>query len=117
MRVLVVDDSRLSRMLLTKIVADTIPDATVSEAGSGVEASEVTKTLDQVDIAILDYNMPGISGSELFKRFDGSLGISKRVLLTTQVQDSVRSKAEAKGIMLHIKPIDEQVIRPLLLGA
>jgi CheY-like chemotaxis protein len=115
MRVLIVDDSRLSRMMLSKIVEDTIPDATIFEAGSGEEALGVTKDLDQVDIAIIDHNMPGITGIELFDQFRGRLDIAKRVLLTANVQDSVRSKAEENGILFWGKPIDEQVIRPLLL--
>lgn len=116
MRVLVVDDSHLSRIMLTKIVAETIPNAVIFKAGSSDEALALTKALDHVDIAIFDFNMQGITGLELFDRFEGSLDISKRILLSSNVQDSVRSKAEANGIIFCSKPIDEEMIRPLLMA-
>jgi two-component system, LytTR family, response regulator len=66
MRVLLVDDEPLALERLQVAMA-AIPDATVvGTASDGIEASEKIATL-QPDLAILDIQMPGLSGIDLVR--------------------------------------------------
>ena len=65
MRLLIVDDSKLSRMMLKAIVVDTCPDSEIIEASNGDEALAQIADLPEVDMAIVDYNMPGMDGLQL----------------------------------------------------
>jgi len=70
--ILVVDDSRVSRMLVRAIIDHDNEQIQVIEAGNGEEALSKTQDI-QVTIAILDLNMPGMDGlvlaSKLLARF------------------------------------------------
>lgn len=66
--VLVVDDSRVQRRILTSQL--TRSGLRVSEAGSGEEALACLETED-IDLVISDWVMPGLSGPELCGRLRG----------------------------------------------
>ena len=59
--VLVVDDSRMARMIIKKIIQSHHPEWEVLEARSGEEALQVSEG-KSIDIMTLDMNMPGMSG-------------------------------------------------------
>ena len=107
--ILIVDDSRVSRMLVRAIIDHADKQAEVIEASNGDEA--LTKIENaQVTIAILDLNMPGMDGlalaTELRKRFPNA----KMGLLTANIQKIVREKANELGISFIPKPITEAKI-------
>ena len=62
--VMIVDDSKLARIVVGKAVAALQPDWERLEAGS---ADDALKLLEDraVDVVVLDYNMPGRSGLDL----------------------------------------------------
>lgn len=114
--VLVVDDSRVSRMMIKSIINDAQPDWVVIESGDGDEALAVTETAS-IDLMIIDYNMPGMDGITLAailkKRFpNGSIS-----LLTANIQSSIERKAHEIGVGFVKKPITEKKIRDILAGA
>jgi len=113
--ILVVDDSRVSRMLIKAIITHADPKATVIEASNGEDALTKTETED-VTIATLDLNMPGMDGlllaSKLLERFPKA----KIGLLTANIQDTIRQKAEALGIGFISKPITEEKILSFING-
>jgi signal transduction histidine kinase/CheY-like chemotaxis protein len=61
--VLVVDDDALIAMSTVDMLADL--GHTVLEAGSGVEALEILRSGQAVDLLLTDYAMPGMTGVEL----------------------------------------------------
>ena len=65
--VLIVDDSRLSRMMIRAFITQAHPDWTIIEASNGQEAIEKTAT-QTVDLMTIDLNMPGMDGFEMCKR-------------------------------------------------
>jgi len=62
MKILIVDDSRLCRAVLTAYL--TPYKADLVEADSGERALEMLRD-DKADLIILDYGLPGISGKEV----------------------------------------------------
>ena len=114
--ILVVDDSMVSRMMIKAIIKEYLPDAFIIEAGNGEEALEKAGKSDGIDIALVDYNMPGITGLELFKQLQLTLSITQRALLTANIQDAIRIEAEAFGVIFLNKPINEKIISMFLLN-
>ena len=65
MRALVVDDSRAIRTVLRKMLAAT--GFEVVEAGHGRVALDVLATEPRFDLALVDWNMPEVSGIEFVR--------------------------------------------------
>lgn len=114
--ILVVDDSRLARDMVGTVIRSLRPDWTILAAADGDDA--LKKVADVVPVAaIVDYNMPGMDGLTLATRlkemFDGlTVG-----LLTANVQDTLKKKAEAAGVRFIAKPITADKIREFLAAA
>ncbi len=111
--ILVVDDSRLARDMVSSAIASLQPGWTILTAVSGDDA--LAKLGAEAPIAaVVDYNMPGMDGlalaGHLRDRFPGMpIGI-----LTANVQDALRKKAEALGCRFLPKPITVDKIRGFL---
>ena len=111
--VLIVDDSRVSRLMARQYIISLHADWIVEEAGTGEEA--LVKSRDvRPDLILMDVNMPGMGGiaaAEQLRREFPELPIS---LLTANVQSATRDKAEALGVGFVEKPITEARIARLL---
>jgi CheY-like chemotaxis protein len=111
--VLIVDDSRVSRMMARQYIIGLHADWTVEEAGTGEEALEKAAAV-KPDLVLMDVNMPGMGGpaaAELLRQQFPALPIS---LLTANVQSATRDKAAQLGIGFMEKPITEARIAQLL---
>jgi len=113
--ILVVDDSRVSRMLIRAIIAHADPQATIIEASNGEEALAKTE-LTSITVATLDLNMPGMDGLVLAKELLSRFPSAKIGLLTANIQEIVRQKADALGISFISKPITEEKILNFIYG-
>ena len=112
--ILVVDDSMVSRMMIKEIIKGHQPSAKVIEASSGDNALEQLTHESKIDIALIDYNMPGMTGLELFNELKGMINIPKRVLLTANIQDDIKTRTLEAGIVFLNKPISEDVVAPFI---
>ena len=112
-RILVVDDSRVSRMMIKAMILERRPGWRVIEAAQGEEAlASVAET--PPDVVTIDYNMPGMNGLELAGKLK-ALGIAAPMaLFTANVQEPVRRKAEALGCRFITKPITADSIAAVL---
>jgi CheY-like chemotaxis protein len=111
--VLVVDDSRVSRMMARQYIVSLRADWIVEEAGTG-EESLLKARHSTPDLILMDVNMPGMGGiaaAELLRQEFPAVPIS---LLTANVQTSTRDRASALGIGFMEKPITEARIEQLL---
>jgi len=104
--ILVVDDSRVSRLLSKQFIAQKHPDWTVAEAASGEEALEKLTHLSPA-LILLDLNMPGMGGFAAAEKIRPLRPAARIVLLTANVQDATRERAAALGIGFAEKPITE----------
>lgn len=104
--VLVVDDSKVSRLLSRQYILQRHPDWTIAEAASGEEAIDKLETVTP-DLILLDLNMPGMGGLAAVDKIQAKCPSARITLLTANVQDATRDKAHALGIGFAEKPITE----------
>ncbi len=114
--VLIVDDSKLARIVVGKAITAVKPDWARIEASSADEALEVLGS-SSVDVAILDYNMPGRNGIELAEQIRGDRPQMPIAIATANVQDEIIARARAAGAVFVAKPITEESLRGFLTGA
>ena len=110
---LVVDDSRLSRMMISKLILHFHPDWLVSEAGSGQEAIDKARA-ENPDYITMDYNMDGMSGGEAAKQILQHAPQSAIVIFTANIQASTKAEAESLGVHFVGKPVTENSVRQAL---
>jgi CheY-like chemotaxis protein len=111
--VLIVDDSRISRMMIKAYVLSLFPSWTIVEASTGEEAIEKAPAL-HAPLIMMDVNMPGMGGlaaAEKLRKLCPDAHIS---LLTANVQDATRNKAQLMGVGFMEKPITEARIHQLI---
>jgi len=114
--ILLVDDSKLARIVAAKAVASLQPDWVRMEASNAAEAIEATQT-HKVDIALLDYNMPGRDGLALAADLRASHPHMPMAILTANVQDEVIAQARALNAAFVSKPVTQEGLRGFLSGA
>jgi len=112
--ILVVDDSLVSRMMIKAIIQSHVQGADIIEAGSGMQALEKVGEDKAIDVAFVDFNMPGMTGLELITALATKLTIPKIALLTANIQDEIKAQALAAGVTFLNKPINEDVIASFL---
>ena len=110
MRVLVVDDDRITRLLLRKILSKN-PAYEVVEAASGLEAWNLIEQGGAPDLAILDIMMPGLDGMQLLTRLRTDprfkdLGV---IMCTVVSETETVQQAAALGVSHYfVKPFSAQ---------
>lgn len=109
LKVLVVDDDDTMRQLMRRMLTRMNAGSVVT-AASGDEALHQLETArDPIDIVIADWNMPGMSGLELFQRIRSGRPRMPFLLLTGR--DDARSivAARATGVPAYVvKPVSPQ---------
>lgn len=116
MRVLVVDDSEMSRAILTESLSSMTFE--VGVAASGDEALvELDRAADEgrpYDLVLMDYKMPGMDGIEAGRRIKHGQYPSKIptvVMVTAYGREEIMSQAQAAGLEgFLIKPVNQSVL-------
>ncbi|MFC4161080.1 response regulator [Chitinimonas lacunae] len=116
MRVLIVDDSRVARLLVCGYLEERRPDWQLDQASSGVEALTLA-TEHAYDLVVLDINMPGMSGLLAGERILRASASIRVAVLTGNVQTASRLRAEALGMLFLAKPVNDALIERLLTFA
>lgn len=112
-KVLIVDDSRVSRMLARAYLEESRPEWQFFEASCGEDAIALAQK-EAIELVTLDVNMPGMSGLVAGERLLQLRPRARIVVLSANVQTSVRQRAEAMGMAFLQKPITEATIARLL---
>ena len=110
---MIVDDSKVSRMMIKAIVLDKHPEMTIFEAGDGQEALELSEGKN-IDFFSVDYNMPVMDGIEFITQIKAKRGEAKFALLTANIQETTHEKAKHIGAICINKPISETCISNML---
>lgn len=114
--VLIVDDSKLARIVVGKALSALQPDWERLEAGTADEAIGLVESR-KVDVVILDYNMPGQNGLELAVVLRERFPDMPIALATANVQDEIIAQARAVNVTFVPKPINEEALRGFVSGA
>lgn len=109
--ILVVDDSpTMRRMIIASL--RTLAETRFHEAASGLEALEYL-ALSQIDLIVLDLNMPDMHGLEVvrFVRSHKLCSHTPIIILTTRGDEASRSEALAIGASVYLtKPFLPHVL-------
>jgi len=114
-RVLVVDDSPLSRKYIRKVL-NSLGIVKITEAENGAEATTLICN-DFFDLIVTDYNMPKMDGQELVAYIrEQSSQSSVPVIMVTSEQDGGRLASVQKAGVSAIfdKPLETSSIRKLI---
>ena len=111
-KVLIVDDEKVVRDFLTKLL--TLKGVNIEAVDSGLKAIESAKK-EKFDLALLDVRMPKLNGLETFRELKKIIPNAKYVMMTGYAVDDLLKEAEREGAALSIKkPFDIQQISSLL---
>lgn len=111
--VLIVDDSRMSRMILQNFLSQLIPGLQLHQAANGDEAIALAAQ-HRFDVVSMDLNMPGRDGIETALEIRAVQPDVPIALLTANVQAAVQERAAASGLHFLAKPISADTAQQLL---
>lgn len=117
-RVLVVDDSRLARNHIRRVL-ENMGLELIKEAENGAMALTLLKD-EEFDLVVTDYNMPEMDGRELseFIRFNPNTAHIPIIMVTSEAADSAKmSNIQQTGVnALCDKPFEPQEVRRMLMA-
>jgi two-component system chemotaxis response regulator CheY len=117
MNVLIVDDSKIIRRVLTHTVTRYFQQngwgvINLFEAENGVEAMDIMKK-ETIDIIFLDWNMPIMNGEEVVDavRAEKNWNKTRIIMATTEGSKASVLKVIKKGVNAYlVKPFNEPTI-------
>lgn len=112
-QVLVVDDSRVSRLMAHQFILSKHASWQITEAATGEEALEKVKALDPY-LILLDVNMPGMGGVATAEQLRALYPQTHIFLVTANVQNAIRNRASELKVGFMEKPITEVRIHQLI---
>lgn len=116
MKAIVVDDSRATRMILKRALVAQGFD--VVEAGDGKQALDELEKTGPLDLALVDWNMPVMTGYELIQAVRSQKGMDAMAIMmvTTESELSQVQKALDAGANEYVmKPFTDQILQEKLL--
>jgi DNA-binding NarL/FixJ family response regulator len=108
-KVLIVDDHPLFRSGLRQVVASNPEFELVGEAGDGEAALKLIQE-KRPDVAVLDVNLPGMTGLEIAQRLHNKRMPTRIILLTMHKEEDMVNRAldfGAKGFVLKENAVEE----------
>ncbi len=116
-RVLVVDDSKLARKHIVRVL-NNMGIAKITEAADGKQAATLFGTSQEAfDLVITDLNMPIMDGAELvhFIRVDLNNAIIPILMVTSEQNETRLNNVQKSGLSaICDKPFDPQTVKEML---
>jgi len=114
--ILIVDDSKLARIVAGRAISALRPEWQRVEAGGAEEALELIGKI-KIDVALLDFNMPGKNGVELAGQLRLTRPSMPIALITANLQNEVIESAKAVGATFVAKPVTAEGLQKFLTEA
>jgi CheY-like chemotaxis protein len=115
-KVLIVDDSKLARMAVAKVLGSLRPEWQRVEATNADEALALVNQ-SSFDMALLDFNMPGRDGLSLA----GDLGRLRPgmpvAVISANLQDEIVARAGDVGATFLPKPLSQDAMAAFIAEA
>jgi two-component system, chemotaxis family, chemotaxis protein CheY len=111
MRALVIDDSRTIRTIIGTILRQIGMD--VSEAGNGLQALEQMKLFPDVELVLVDWNMPQMNGLDFIKAIRAQRAFDRvRILMVTSETELEQvTRAMSAGANEYLmKPFSREIL-------
>jgi CheY-like chemotaxis protein len=115
-RVLIVDDSKLARLAVIKVLNALHPDWSRIEAANTDDALKAMKE-NLPDLALVDFNMPGRDGLELaaeLRKMNPRLPVA---VISANHQQEIVNRARDVGATFLPKPLVEHALKEFLQTA
>ncbi|MBL6986752.1 MAG: response regulator [Methylobacter sp.] len=108
-KLLIVDDSKVSRILIRTHILAQRPEWLITEATCGEDAIALVNT-DPPDYCTMDINMPGIQGTDAAAQILLNHPSIKIVIFSANIQETHQARAHSLGSILVAKPVTEKSI-------
>lgn len=110
---LIVDDSRVSRMAIRTLVLAKHPHWIIIEAASGDDALVIVDR-DTPNYCTMDINMPGMLGTEAAARILAKHPGTRVAIFSANIQETHHTGAAAMGACFVAKPVTEKTVAQAL---
>jgi CheY-like chemotaxis protein len=114
--VLIVDDSKLARLVMASAFRRLRADWSLTEATNADEALGAISA-GSVEIALVDFNMPGTDGLELVARIREIRPSMPIALVSANIQDEIIARARELNAAFVAKPLTDEALGAFLSGA
>ena len=115
-KVMVVDDSKLARMVVASAFRRLRPEWELVEAVNAEDAlTRIYK--ESVDIALIDFNMPDVDGLALLAKVRASQPSMPIAILSANLQDEIIARARELNAAFVPKPLTDDALDAFLSGA
>lgn len=112
LKILLVDDHKLVRVGIRKILEESVGIEVVGEADSGEEGLQLARAL-KPDIVLLDVNMPGMGGVEALRKLLALDHDVRVIVVSVHAEEPLPSRlleAGAKGYLSKGRAADEVLL-------
>jgi two-component system chemotaxis sensor kinase CheA len=102
MKILIIDDEAINRMVLSHFFEE--KNSAVLLARDGLEALKILKTETDIDMVLLDLNMPVMDGYVLMKHLESEFFDSlnfKLIVISASLESDFYEKAKHIGLTLN----------------
>ena len=110
MRVLIVDDSNSIAMIVTQMLEEA--GHTSIRAKDGKHAVEIVESDKEIDVILLDWNMPNMTGLEFLQwNFDNNIDDCPIVIMTTENKpENIRQALQLGASEYIMKPFTQDIL-------
>jgi CheY-like chemotaxis protein len=115
-KVLVVDDSKLARMVMASAFRRIRPEWELIEAANADDALAAIAG-GTADIVLVDFNMPGIDGLALVARIRQTHPAMPVAVVSANLQDEIVARARELNAAFVPKPLTDEALAAFLSGA
>ncbi len=115
-KILIVDDSKLARMAVIRVLRQCCPDCVRVEASSAEEALSTMQS-DPPHIALVDFNMPGTDGLRLaadLRKIEPNMPIA---VVSANHQQEIVNRTHAIGATFLPKPLADKALTEFVESA
>jgi DNA-binding NarL/FixJ family response regulator len=115
-KLLIVDDSKLARMAVIRVMTTCCPDWQRIEAGSAADALKAVRE-EKPHVALVDFNMPNKDGLALAADLRALTPDMPIGIISANHQQEVVDRARALGATFLPKPVTEAALREFVTSA
>jgi CheY-like chemotaxis protein len=115
-KLLIVDDSKLARMVMVSALRRLRPDWKLMEVTNAEDALDAVSG-GAIEIALVDFNMPGTDGLELVAKIRAIQATMPVAIVSANMQDEIIARARELHAAFIAKPLTDEALGAFLSGA